>query len=99
MVGGSTQFDGQLSALTDLLAEWTSGADYGTRVDRVTGTPGGANGPTYLTAVTVTDDGAKDVLTGGGGLDWFAAGAADVLDLKVALGEERLTVQGRSVFP
>jgi uncharacterized delta-60 repeat protein len=94
LVAGPTAFDVDLSGLTDLFAEWTSGSAYADRVLHLTGTAGGANGGTYLTSATVPDDGVKDVLTGSAGADWFAvsapAGAADALDLKA--GEQKLVV-------
>jgi uncharacterized membrane protein len=91
LIGGSTAFDTDLTGLTNILAEWTSGAPYTDRVSHLTGTPGGQNGGTYLTVGTggtVTDDGVKDVLTGGKGTDFFVTGTLDTLDLKA--GEQRL---------
>jgi Ca2+-binding RTX toxin-like protein len=83
LIGGSTAFDRDPSLLTDLRAEWVSTETYANRIDHLTGTPGGANGTTYLMAGgTAVDDAAKDVLTGGVGSDWFAAGALDKIDLK-----------------
>jgi serralysin len=91
LIGGATSFDLDPAGLSDLLAEWSSANDYATRVGHLTGTPGGANGGTFLTAgVTVLDDGLKDVLAGGTGTDLFVAGGPDALDLKA--GEQKLVV-------
>jgi Ca2+-binding RTX toxin-like protein len=81
-IGGTTAFDTDLDALAAILAEWTSPRSYATRVANLGGEPNPqfnqrlnqnfflkARGP----AATVFDDGAKDVLKGGAGLDWFFA--------------------------
>ncbi|HKB01612.1 MAG TPA: hypothetical protein VKD90_05300, partial [Gemmataceae bacterium] len=70
------------AGLADVLREWNSAANYSDRVAHLTGMPGGQNGSTVLSAATVSDDGAKDVLTGGLDADWFVLSVGDVLDRK-----------------
>jgi Ca2+-binding RTX toxin-like protein len=82
LIGGPTDFDADLSALANIVNEWTSGASYSDRILHLTGTPGGANGSTVLSSATVQDDGVKDVLMGGKGTDWFVVSALDKFDLK-----------------
>ena len=53
-----------------VLAEWTSAHSYAVRVQNLA-QGGGLNGGILLNDATVLDDGARDVLTGNGGLDWF----------------------------
>ena len=80
LVGGSTTLDADLTDLTGLrnvMEEWTSGATYANRVAHLSGTPGGENDGTVLTAATVSNDGVKDVLTGKGGTDWFLVSSLD----------------------
>ena len=78
LVAGSTSHDEDEEALLAILAEWTSGNSYDTRVNNIRN-GGGANGATVLNATTVTDDGAKDTLYGDGSLDWFLFGVGDKL--------------------
>jgi len=91
LIGGPTAFDLDPTGLANILAEWSSASNYFDRIAALTGAPGGLNNGTFLTpGVTLTDDGARDVLTGGQGSDWFAAGSGDKTDLKFT--EEVLTV-------
>jgi Ca2+-binding RTX toxin-like protein len=91
LIGGSTTFDTDLTGLSNILAEWSSPTLYADRVAHLSGTAGGLNAGTFLTAgVTVTNDGVKDVLTGGKGTDWFVMSAPDAPDAK--LGELLLMV-------
>jgi Ca2+-binding RTX toxin-like protein len=75
LVSGTTAFDASESALDALFAEWTSGRSYAARVANLSGTGRGPrrNGSFFLRGATVFDDGARDVLTGGRGNDWFFA--------------------------
>jgi hypothetical protein len=75
LIGGTTDDDGNLSALSAVMAEWSrTDADDATRVKHLSGTlRGGLNGATLLTASTVHDDAASDILLGEGGTDWFFA--------------------------
>jgi Ca2+-binding RTX toxin-like protein len=78
LIGGTTDYDMNEAALRAILAEWTSDADYQTRVDHLLGTlAGGLNGSYDLNADTVHDDGDSDVLRGAGGRDWFLVGTED----------------------
>jgi hypothetical protein len=82
-IGGPTAFDLDPTGLANILAEWTSSSAYSDRIAHLTGTAGGLNNGTYLTpGVTATDDGVKDVLTGGPGVDWFIGTPADKTDRK-----------------
>jgi Ca2+-binding RTX toxin-like protein len=88
LVGGSTSWDADETALSAIMAEWTSAADYQTRVAHLRGTtPGGVNGNFLLDSTTVLDDLEVDLLSGGGGLDWFFTGVGDVI-VHLAPGEE-----------
>ncbi|MBI1896686.1 MAG: PKD domain-containing protein [Acidobacteria bacterium] len=100
LIGGRTVYDSDpaaLAALDAILAEWNSSRDYATRIANLRGTGSGAgfdarlNGNFFLRAdgpnPTVFDDGAQDVMTGGGGLDWFFANLdSGVLDHILDLG-------------
>jgi hypothetical protein len=93
LIAGSTDFENDLtdlSKLMDVFNEWTSASDYNTRITHLTGGAGGLNGTTFLNNTTVHDDGVKDVLTGGKGLDWFVVSALDKFTLKP--GEQSLTI-------
>jgi PKD domain-containing protein/hemolysin type calcium-binding protein len=80
LVGGTTAFDANEAALLAIIAEWTSAADYQTRIAHLRGTTtGGLNGSYFLNATTVFDDLAVDRLYGSGGFDWFFAGIDDVI--------------------
>jgi Ca2+-binding RTX toxin-like protein len=70
LIGARTLYDADEAALRRIVREWTSGRDYG---DRVTALRTGAAGLPPLTDATVIDDGSKDVIRGGTGLDWFFA--------------------------
>ncbi|MBN2292102.1 MAG: hypothetical protein JXM70_06735 [Pirellulales bacterium] len=84
LISGYSVFDANDAALMAIMAEWTSGRDYGTRIDNLRGVGSGdrENGDFFLIgqnsdafdpAATILDDDARDVLTGGSGLDWFLA--------------------------
>jgi hypothetical protein len=79
LIAGTTAFDANELALSAIMAEWTSGRDYATRIANLSGTGSGPNnnGAIFLIAsgpsATVFDDGAVDVLNGGAGMDWFFA--------------------------
>jgi hypothetical protein len=92
LVGGWTDYDltstamtydKKLAALEAIMAEWGSADTYSTRVGDLTG-GGGLNGSYLLTASTVHDNGQADTLSGttGTGLDWFLAGASDLVKNK-----------------
>jgi uncharacterized delta-60 repeat protein len=80
IISGYTSFDddGDYAALTLIQAEWLSTGDYTNRIANLNGggPGGGLNKTTYLRPgnspnKTVFDDGVKDTLTGGTGLDYF----------------------------
>jgi Ca2+-binding RTX toxin-like protein len=73
LIGGSTSFDSDPTALASVLVEWgRTDVDYSTRVKHLNGGfSGGLNGLYLFNSATVTDDGAVDVLNGGAGLDWY----------------------------
>jgi Ca2+-binding RTX toxin-like protein len=63
LIGGSTAHDNNVAALDDILAQWASvNRDFDTRIADLSGS---------LSAVTVIDDRARDVMDGGAGRDWF----------------------------
>jgi Ca2+-binding RTX toxin-like protein len=79
LIAGSTDYDSNDQALSDIMKEWTRiDADFATRVAHLRGDSGagvGLNGSVLLTqegpGATVHDDGVMDVLTGSAGVDWF----------------------------
>jgi hypothetical protein len=83
LIGGTTDFDGNATALASIMAEWSrTDESYAQRVSHLLGPnaggkAGGHNGSYYLNAQTVHDDGAKNVLKGSEAMDWFFAGAHD----------------------
>jgi uncharacterized protein (TIGR03118 family) len=74
LIGGSTAYDGNSVALLQVLAELNSTDSFKTRIDKLRN---GTNGLPTLDSTTVLDDGARDMLQGGPGLDWFFAGIDD----------------------
>lgn len=83
LVAGPTAVDTDLTGLSNILAEWTSGSTYVDRIAHLTGAAGGANNGTFLLpGVTVSNDGVRDVLTGGKGTDLFFASSGDKVDRK-----------------
>ncbi|HJZ93684.1 MAG TPA: TIGR03118 family protein [Gemmataceae bacterium] len=82
LIGGSTTHDADPAALLKILDEWTSTNSYATRVDDLRN---GTAGVPKLDATTVTDDGLKDLLLGGIGLDRFFSGVQDLLPGKLAV--------------
>jgi uncharacterized protein (TIGR03118 family) len=74
LIGGSTAHDGNTFALLQILAEWKSSDSFALRVDKIRN---GTGGLPKLDGTTLVDDGARDMLQGGPGLDWFLIGAED----------------------
>jgi hypothetical protein len=64
LIGGYSDYDQNLAALMTIMGEWQSSDSYMTRTSVLSA---------YLNANTVHDDGAADVLAGGGASDWFFA--------------------------
>jgi extracellular elastinolytic metalloproteinase len=81
LIGGTTAFDDDPASLFAVLSEWSSARDYATRIANLTGTGTGPrlNGNTFLTDLTVLDDGVQDTLTGSSGLDWYWALGQDTI--------------------
>jgi VCBS repeat-containing protein len=77
LIGGFTNFDSDIAALTAIANEWSSVADYATRIAHLKTGPGVLNGTVFLNSTTVHDDGAADVMKGWFDLDWFWSGALD----------------------
>src|SRR5262249_3652419 len=83
LIGGSTSYDGNLTALFALMAEWSRpGATYQTRINHLNGSLGGGlNGSFVLGPGTVLNDGAVDSLVGdplsSTAVNWFFASAND----------------------
>jgi Ca2+-binding RTX toxin-like protein len=74
LIAGATDFDANEAAICDIMDEWTSGRDYGVRVQNLLNGGGSGdrlNGLTFLNDQTVHDDGAVDLMTGSAGQDWF----------------------------
>ncbi|MEX2172733.1 MAG: Calx-beta domain-containing protein, partial [Pirellulaceae bacterium] len=76
LIGGSTAFDDDGEALDAIVAELTAGGSFSSRVDNLR-FGGGENGDITLDDSTLEDDGRKDDLYGGGGIDWFLTGRGD----------------------
>jgi Ca2+-binding RTX toxin-like protein len=71
LIAGTTDFDANDAALALIMQEWTrTDANFASRVSHLQ-TGGGLNEGNRLTDITVHDDHAEDVLTGGDGSDWF----------------------------
>jgi Ca2+-binding RTX toxin-like protein len=77
LIGGETTHDGSAAELLQILAEWTSGDSYATRIDKLRN---GTGGLSALNSTTVLDDGVADSLFGGAGQDWFFKGPHDITD-------------------
>jgi Ca2+-binding RTX toxin-like protein len=74
LIAGYTVYDDNETALVAILSAWTdTSKSNNDRVSALTTTGVGANQAIKLTANTVSDDGAQDVLTGSSGQDWFLA--------------------------
>ena len=76
LIAGSTSFDSNPAALTQIVTEWSSADSY---TNRVAALRTGSNGLPKLDATTVTNDQEQDRLIGGQGLDWFFGALPDLL--------------------
>jgi len=81
LVSGRTASDGKEADLLKILSAWNSTDSYAVRVANIRS---GANGVPKLDSSTVFDDGVRDDLFGGSGLDWFLATLPDVLHGRLA---------------
>jgi Ca2+-binding RTX toxin-like protein/methionine-rich copper-binding protein CopC len=80
LIAGTTSHDANATALSQIFGEWTGPNDYATRIANLRA---GTGVPQLLAGTTVSDDGAKDKLTGGLDNDWFFAnlvGGTGILD-------------------
>ncbi len=68
LIGGTTDYDNDLTALQAIMAEWSSATDYATRVSNL---QNGTNGVPILNATTVSSNGGGNTLYGNEGLDFF----------------------------
>ncbi|MCI0703568.1 MAG: TIGR03118 family protein [Planctomycetia bacterium] len=73
VIGGPTVHDTNKTSLMQILAAWNSDTSY---TDRIAAIRAGTSSP-KLDSTTVLDDGDRDHLFGGFGLDWFFAGPND----------------------
>jgi Ca2+-binding RTX toxin-like protein len=94
LIGGNTASDANVTALSQILAEWSSPIAYTTKIAHLLGTKfNGKNGAVLLNPSTITDDAMANTLTGRAGLDWFFQGAADTItDLNTGLPKPMETV-------
>jgi phosphodiesterase/alkaline phosphatase D-like protein len=76
LIGNSTTYDRNLSALMSIFGEWSSNDSFSVRVNKLRN----GSGVPRLGAGTVLEDSARDVIFGEAGQDWvFATGADKVL--------------------
>ena len=75
LIGGTTVHDTHDSSLYAISNQWNSGGSY---VQRIRNLRTGNKVP-QLNSTTVHNDGERDELRGGGGLNWFFGGIDDVL--------------------
>ena len=88
LIGGRTKYDGSVSALTSLRAEWNaSGRSYASRVDAIRRGKGSTKGKKLTNSTVRADSGERDILTGGAGRDWFFREFDTLVDRKA--DEER----------
>ena len=73
LIGGTTSYDNNRTALDTVMLEWTrTNASYATRLARIRdGATGGLNGSFRLNSTTVQNDSQVDQLFGESGADWF----------------------------
>jgi hypothetical protein len=77
VIGGTTSYDSNTTALAYIMAEWDSSDSYSTRLSKISN-GGGLNRSYVLNNTTVFDNGVTDYLYGynpasGNSLDWFFA--------------------------
>jgi Ca2+-binding RTX toxin-like protein len=74
LIAGTTAYDTNLPALQAIMAEWTrTDLSFEQRLAHLISegqNDNRLNGPYVLNKKTVSDDGAQDSITGGGGFDW-----------------------------
>ncbi|MCS7466941.1 VCBS domain-containing protein [Stieleria sp. ICT_E10.1] len=72
LIAGRTVHDPNVAAVNRIMAEWLSSTDYALRVNHLRN-GGGLNGNVVLSENTAFRDNERDMLVGGGGMDWFLA--------------------------
>ena len=82
LIGSTTAYDANETAMAALLAEWSSAQSYAQRVAHLSGqTPGGLNGSFVLrttgAGATVFDDFVRDQISTKSGQDWVLAFDSD----------------------
>ena len=75
LIGGTTDYDTDQTALTAIMAEWSSATDYATRIANL---QIGTGGVPILNAATVSSNGGGNTLDGNAGLDLFFANMDDL---------------------
>jgi uncharacterized delta-60 repeat protein len=82
LIGGTTAYDADETALAAILAEWCADTSYASRAAHLSGkTPGGKNGAFVLTMdgpnASVFDDQVRDMLFADDGQDWALVASGD----------------------
>jgi uncharacterized protein (TIGR03118 family) len=83
LIAGQTAYDSNQTALLQILNIWRSADTYTNRI----ATLRAGTGVPKLDSTTVFDDGVRDLVVGGAGLDWFWVGPNDLL-LNLMVGEQ-----------
>ena len=79
LIAGFTLSDASTNELNDLRTEWSSAADYPTRVANLRAGVGTSSASLKATVNVFDDGGEVDSLTGNSGRDWFFAALDDVI--------------------
>jgi hypothetical protein len=88
LIAGTTDYDQDPNAIAAIMTEWTSGADYATRVADLEN----GNGVPLLNSTTVHSNGGGNTLNGNAGLDFFFANLAQDAFDRDPLTEELVAV-------
>ena len=78
LIGGSTVYDNDDAALSAILGVWTSRTSYNNRVSTIRSGSGSLGGVKLEANTTVLDDGARDVMIGNRGKDWYFGDSSGV---------------------
>ncbi len=82
MIGGTTDYDNNMTALLAIQTEWSNtGHDYSTRVNNIRGITNTGLNQGYLLTFngTVHDDSQVDTMTGSAQQDWVFISTGDVV--------------------
>lgn len=74
VIAGATTYDGNISALKYLIAEWKSTASYSTRVTRLRSGVGAIKAMLVAKSTVLHDSFVSDIVRGDAGQDWFFCG-------------------------